>query len=234
MQSLEEFLPKEDEKSLLSSYTGDIECLGKAERYMVIMMDFPSAAKRIQCMLYKQQFKSRISELKLMISKIEGAADDCKLSNKFKKVLKTILKVGNTMNDSGEQKGFSIEALSKLSSAKAFDNKTSILQYVVKLIFKNDPSCLLYTDELTHVGDASKYTMEMIEAERTGLKKGLDTCAKVISEIIKSESGGTVGALPVGVSAPTPENPHGIIHPTPVSTGANMAKFINEVLACVC
>ncbi len=63
-----------------------------------------------------------------------GACDDVKLSAKFKKVLKTILKVGNTLNDGVNSRAFSIESLLKLQATKAFDNKTSILHYVIMVM----------------------------------------------------------------------------------------------------
>jgi hypothetical protein len=73
LRSLEEFLPTHDESAALEAYrsanssssTGGLELLGQAERYMVEMLRFPTAARRIQCMVYKQQFKGRIQECKV-------------------------------------------------------------------------------------------------------------------------------------------------------------------------
>ena len=61
LKSLEEYLPTAEETGLLKGYKGDIEQLGQAERYMLVMLDFRNQApKRIRCMIYKQQFKSRL------------------------------------------------------------------------------------------------------------------------------------------------------------------------------
>lgn len=183
LKNLEDYLPTVEETRGLKGYTGTVDCLGKAENYMMVMMELPNAAKRLQCMSYKKLFKTRITELKVIVSKIENACDDVKLSTKFKKVLKTILKVGNTMNDSADQKAFSLESLAKLRAAKAFDNKTSILQYVIMVLFKNDPTCVLFTEELSNVTEASRYTMEMVAGERVSLKQGLDSCSKVVASL---------------------------------------------------
>ena len=54
-------------------------------------------------------------------------------------VLKKVLKVGNTMNagtQSGGAKGFTLESLSKLSTTKGADKKTTVLDVVVAMIFK--------------------------------------------------------------------------------------------------
>ena len=183
LKNLEDFLPNIEETRSLKGYNGTTDCLGKAENYMLVMMELPNAAKRLQCMSYKQLFKTRITELKVIVSKIENACDDVKLSAKFKKVLKTILKVGNTMNDSADQRAFSLDSLAKLRAAKAFDNKTSILQYVIMVLFKNDPTCVLFTEELSNVTEASRYTMEMVTSERGSMKQGLDSCSKVLTDL---------------------------------------------------
>jgi len=65
--------------------------------------------------------------------KYATACDDVKMSLRLKKVLKTILKVGNQMNDGADHLGFTLDSLLKLQSAKAYDKKTSILQYVIML-----------------------------------------------------------------------------------------------------
>ena len=93
------------------------------------------------------------------------------------------------MNEDADQVAFSIASLPTLSAAKAFDNKTSILQYVVMLILKNDPVCALFPDELTHTLSASRYPMEIVTSEVSSLCKGLDTCKRVMESISNSSSG---------------------------------------------
>lgn len=110
-------------------------------------------------MIYKQQFKSRVTECSTTLTVIENACDDVKMSVRLKKVLKTILKVGNQMNDGEDNLGFTLDSLLKLQSAKAFDKKTSILQYVIMLIYRNDEKCLGFPDELSHCAEASRLTL---------------------------------------------------------------------------
>jgi hypothetical protein len=52
-----------------------------------------------------QVFRSRVLECKSKLSKIENACDDVKLSGRLKKVLKTILRVGNQLNDGEKHSG---------------------------------------------------------------------------------------------------------------------------------
>ena len=164
--------------------------LGQAEKYMAVMSGFSTASKRIQCMIFKQQFKHRVLEVKNMVSKIECACDDVKLSLRFKKLLKTILKVGNQLNDGADHVGFTVDSLLKLQSAKAFDKKTSILQYVVMLIYRNDKNCLHFTDDLSHVAEASRINMETIITERTLIRQNLKSCCDILLVIRENLSKG--------------------------------------------
>jgi len=229
--NLREYLPTPDEADAVRAYSGNEALLAKPERYMRAMLGCPLAARRIDAMIYKQQFRARVTDTKQIISTIESATDDIKMSLKFKKVLKTILKVGNSMND-GEQKAFSIDSLSKLSAAKAFDNKTSILQYVVMVIQKNEPTCLLFPEELSHVTDASKYTREMVTSEIHILRKELAACSRTVDEITKlAEKEKTApGEATATPPADIPGSPK-----SATSTGlASMQKFVKNVSVCLC
>ena len=157
--------------------------LGQAEKYMKVMTGFSTASKRIQVMIYKQQFKTRVGECGATLSAIENACDDVKMSVRLKKVLKTILKVGNQMNDGEDHVGFTLDSLLKLQSAKAFDKKTSILQYVIMLIYRNDEKCLNFPDELRHCAEASRLTLDSAEQEKVALRQGLEASLRVITEI---------------------------------------------------
>lgn len=188
LRSLEEYLPTQEEKHLLKSFKGDKEMLGQAEKYMLEMMGFGTAAKRIQCMVFKQQFKGKITESKTIITKIENACDDVKMSVRLKKVLKTILKVGNQMNDGADSLGFTLDSLLKLQSAKAFDKKTSILQYVIMLIQRNDENCLLFPEDLVNVTEASRLTMESVLSDHAILRQSLDRACLVVTELLTEDS----------------------------------------------
>jgi len=108
---------------VLKSFKGDLNLIGQAEKYMMEMLDFDDAASRINCMMFKKHFAARVDEIMDMIRKIANASNDVRSSARLKKVLKTILKVGNQMNDGEGHVGFTLDSLLKLQSAKAFDKK---------------------------------------------------------------------------------------------------------------
>lgn len=66
-----------------------MDSLGQVEKYMLTMMDVTQQApRRIKCMIYKQMFKPRVTEIKSKLQKIERACDDVKLSGRLRKVLR--------------------------------------------------------------------------------------------------------------------------------------------------
>lgn len=152
---------------------------------MLEMIKLPSASKHIKCMIYKQQFRSRYTDIKGTISLLEQACDDVKVSIKLKKVLKTILKVGNQMNDGAAHVGFTVDSLLKLQHAKAFDKKTSILQYVVTLIKRNDESCLDFPSDLVRVDDASRISLDVLSSDVAALIDAQNTSANLVASIIE-------------------------------------------------
>jgi hypothetical protein len=183
LKSMQEYLPNSEELGALRNFTGEKDSLGNAERYMLVMLSFPAASRHITIMIYKQLFKARYIECRGKILKLQDACDDVRLSARLKKVLKTILKVGNQLNEGEENKGFTVDSLLKLHSAKALDKKTTILQYVVMLIFRNDEDSLKFPEDLKHVVDASRITMETIIAEKNGLQTEFEANFKMLEEI---------------------------------------------------
>jgi len=183
LKSMAEYLPTPDETAALRAYSGEKDAIGIAERYMLEMTKLSTAAKCIQCMIYKQLFRGRYQECKSKIAAIQNACDDVKMSSRLKKVLKTILKIGNQLNDGEVNKGFSVESLLKLQSAKAFDKKTTVLQYVVTLILRNDEDSLKFPEDLKHVSEASRYSFDTITTEKNALRQEFDTNLKIVEDI---------------------------------------------------
>eukprot|EP01035_Chromulina_nebulosa_P021343 gene21343-27652_t len=186
MHSLMEYLPTFDEKKIISNYKGDKDLLGQAEKYMSVMTDLTSAQQRLTCMIYKSSFFQRIFDQTQVLMSLNTTCNSIKNSKKLKKVLKTILKVGNQMNSDANNNtyiGFSLDSLLKLQSSKAYDNKTTILDYVIQLIYKNDPSCLDFPSELDNLTLASRLSIDQIHNERSQLRKGYDDYCKAYEKI---------------------------------------------------
>jgi hypothetical protein len=189
LESMKEFLPNQEEINQIKGYKGDINLLGLAEKYMFTMMDMINEAKiLINCIVYKLQFASRWQDCKHKLSMLESACDHIKLSVKLKKVLKTILKIVNQLSEGEELKGITVESLLKLSTAKAFDKKTSVLQYVIMLITRHYADALQFPDDLKYLFDVSRLSLDTIISEKNLLENELKIHIEALKKVLQTRS----------------------------------------------
>ncbi len=168
LKALLEFLPTEEESMSLKRYDGDTSMLGLAEKYMLTMLDLVGAKVRLNALIINKQFLSRWQDCKHKFVLLESACDHIKMSKKLRKVLKTILQVVNKLNDE-HQHGITVDSLVKLATIKAFDKKTSVLQYIIMLFYRHDADALLFPEELKHLSDAARLGLDSLNAEKAAM-----------------------------------------------------------------
>lgn len=182
LKALLEYLPSEEEVLLLQRYAGDVNLLGLAEKFMLVMVSCTGAKARLNALIAKRQFLPRWHDLKHKYGLLEAACDEIKKSARLKKVLKTILKVANQLNDE-QQAGITVDSLVKLATIKAFDKKTSILQYVIMLIHRHDSDALLFPDDLKHLAEASRLGLDSLNSEKAALTGELSSAIRAIRNL---------------------------------------------------
>ena len=119
--------PTDEEASALKGYLQPISseeakkkalsALNACERYMVEMMEVPSANDKFNCMIFKRQFDNRIKDQHDGVDKVLKACKQIRSSNRLRTLFAMILTVGNQINTGGSGNvaaGFNLEALLKL------------------------------------------------------------------------------------------------------------------------
>eukprot|EP00605_Chrysophyceae_sp_TOSAG23-4_P001034 GSChrysophyteH1.ASY1.ANO1.1137.1 assembled CDS len=188
LASMEEALPSAEEISTLQSYQGDHALLGQAEKFMLEMSQCKSASQSLACLRFKHFFGGKLAEISASIAIVQEACDKVKSSVRLKKVLKTVLQVGNQMNGNGSAAGgFSLDSLLKLSSAKAFDKKTSLLQYIIMLLHRSEPDSLKLKEDLEGLSNAARLHVGFIDNEVAALRKGVECTQKTFHSYAGSE-----------------------------------------------
>lgn len=94
------------------------------------MIDVEAAAEKFDCMIYRVQFKPRISELLDAIRVVEKACDEVRNSEKLREILAMILSLVNEINtggDGNEAIGFSLDALLKLNEVRLSNGPVSTM-----------------------------------------------------------------------------------------------------------
>lgn len=99
------------------------------------------------------------------------------------KLLQAVLELGNHLNAGthrGCAAGFKLDTLLKLSDIKATDKKTSLLQFVIQQLLKQDPTIDRLTHSMAHVKPASTLQLSAIAAMLQEIKLGLNSIKKEI------------------------------------------------------
>ncbi|KAL8283496.1 hypothetical protein RQP46_005599 [Phenoliferia psychrophenolica] len=179
LKAIKHFAPSTEEMEAIRSYPGDITSLAASDQYLNEMMVIPRLGERLSSMLYRRRLEMEQEELKPEVNILRSAADELKNSVKFKKLLSTVLSLGNMLNAStfrGDADGFQLEALLKLKEARATSPSAStptLLHYLARVLLRSDPSLLAFLDDAPHVEAASRISFSTVLASANGLVVGV-------------------------------------------------------------
>ncbi|KAL7552298.1 hypothetical protein ACHAWF_015542 [Thalassiosira exigua] len=175
LKSLYEFMPTDEEIKGLTTYLENSKSRNEAvadmtpcEQYMVAMKDLEDSQKKFQSIIFLAEFKGKMNELKWDVDHLVTACEELRTSKKLQTLLAMILELVNKINIGDEggaiADGFTLDSLSKLSETKAFDNKTTVLQYLVKVIRNNNKDVLQFQEDIKSVVLAKGVVMERLLA----------------------------------------------------------------------
>uniref|UniRef100_A0A1J3IYZ2 Formin-like protein n=1 Tax=Noccaea caerulescens TaxID=107243 RepID=A0A1J3IYZ2_NOCCA len=192
VENLIKFCPTREEMELLKGYTGDKDKLGKCELFFLELMKVPRVETKLRVFSFKIQFRSQISELKNSLSVVNSAAEQIKNSEKFKRIMQTILSLGNALNQGtarGAAVGFKLDSLPKLSETRARNNRMTLMHYLCKILAEKMPEVLDFTKDLSSLEPATKVQLKFLAEEMQAINKGLE---KVVQELSLSENDGPI------------------------------------------
>ncbi|KAL1217559.1 Formin-like protein 13 [Cardamine amara subsp. amara] len=192
VENLIKFSPTREEMELLKGYNGDKDKLGKCELFFLEMMKVPRVETKLRVFSFKLQFCSQISELRNSLSVVNSAAEQVKNSEKFKRIMQTILSLGNALNQGtarGAAVGFKLDSLPKLSETRARNNRMTLMHYLCKILAEKIPEVLDFTKELSSLEPAAKIQLKFLAEEMQAINKGLE---KVVQELSLSENDGPI------------------------------------------
>lgn len=132
---------------------------------------------------------------------IDNACDELMHSNRLRQLLGIILQFGNRLNTAGDGSkkragAFSLESLSKLSQTKAFDKKTTFLQYIVLIVQRNNELLLQYYDDIPTVFEAENVFWDQCQQDLEEVENQLEN----VRRISLYEARGNLGSSAQGLS----------------------------------
>ncbi|XP_073034106.1 formin-like protein 18 isoform X2 [Primulina eburnea] len=192
VDNLIKFCPTKEEMQMLKGYTGDKDSLGKCEQFFLVLMQVPRIESKLRVFSFEIQFSSEVSDLKNNLNVVNSAADQIRGSSKLKRIMQTILSLGNALNQGtarGSAIGFRLDSLLKLTETRARNNKMTLMHYLCKVLAEKLPELLDFWQDLSSLEPASKIQLKFLAEEMQAISKGVE---KVVQELSMSENDGPV------------------------------------------
>ncbi|KAJ8500922.1 hypothetical protein OPV22_011474 [Ensete ventricosum] len=192
VDNLIKFCPTKEEIELLQGYKGDKESLGKCEQFFLELMKVPRVDCKLRVFSFKLQFSSQVADLRRNLNTINSVSEEIRSSVKLKKIMQTILTLGNAINQGtarGSAIGFRLDSLLKLSDLRARNNKMTLMHYLCKVLADKLPEVLDFHNDLVRLEAASKIQLKILAEEMQAISKGLE---KVQEELTSSDNDGPV------------------------------------------
>lgn len=190
VDNLIKFCPTKEEMELLNGYNGEKGKLGKCEQFFLELMQVPRVESKLRVFSFKIQFRSQVFDLRNSLNVVNSAAEEIRNSDKLKRIMQTILSLGNALNQGtarGSAIGFRLDSLLKLTETRARNSKMTLMHYLCKVVADKLPELLDFSKDLTNLEPASKVQLKILAEEMQAISKGLE---KVIHELSISENDG--------------------------------------------
>ncbi|KAK3200304.1 hypothetical protein Dsin_023719 [Dipteronia sinensis] len=193
LEALVKMVPTKEEEAKLSSYRGDINELGSAEKFVKAILCIPFAFTRVEAMLFRETFEDELFHLRNSFSMLEDACKELRSSRLFLKLLEAVLKTGNRMNVGtirGGARAFKLDALLKLADVKGTDGKTTLLHFVVQEIIRSEG--IRVADSIMGKINQRNKTKTNEEREEDYRRMGLDLVSGLSTELYNVKKTATI------------------------------------------
>lgn len=187
-----EYLPTTEERRALEAYMLEggqdaaekFDGLCECEKFMVSMMTVKHAKRKVRALLFKLQFESCLESLYQETHTVEASCDELSNSVRLRQLLGIVLTFGNRLNTAGKGKkkkagAFTLDSLLKLNQAKAFDKKTTFLNYIVQIVQKNSEILLRFKDDLPTIFKADKVFWDQCVNDLEEVENQLENVRKI-------------------------------------------------------
>lgn len=192
VENLIKFCPTKEEMEQLKGYKGDKENLGKCEQFFLELMKVPRVESKLRVFSFKIQFNSQVSDLRKNLQIVNSASEEIRSSVKLKRVMQTILSLGNALNQGtarGAAVGFRLDSLLKLTDTRSRNSKITLMHYLCKVLAEKLPEVLDFPKDLVNLEGSTKIQLKILAEEMQAISKGLE---KVVQELTASGHDGSV------------------------------------------
>ncbi|XP_032873321.1 FH2 domain-containing protein 1 isoform X2 [Amblyraja radiata] len=135
---------------------------------MVLLIQVPSYALRMEAMILKEEFTPACFTLHKEMDTMQAATKELMACEELHAVLHLVLQAGNIMNAggyAGNAVGFKLSSLLKLADTKANKPGMNLLHFVVLEAQKKDATLSTFPEKLKHVQAAARLSGDSVNAD---------------------------------------------------------------------
>ncbi|XP_059501356.1 FH2 domain-containing protein 1 isoform X2 [Stegostoma tigrinum] len=172
LRELLKILPEAEEAKKLQAFKDDVNKLSLADSFMVLLLQVPSYALRVEAMVLKEEFSPACFTLYKEMRAIRTATKELMTCEELHAILHLVLQAGNIMNaggHAGNAVGFKLSSLLKLADTKANKPGMNLLHFVVLEAQKKDTNLSTFPEKLKHVQEAARLSVDSIDGELQSL-----------------------------------------------------------------
>ncbi|KAJ3029905.1 UNVERIFIED_CONTAM: hypothetical protein HDU68_010688 [Siphonaria sp. JEL0065] len=166
-----QIVPSSAEIDLVNSFQGNPDALADGEKFIRTISSIPRLKERLECIIFQKRLSEEIVEIKPDLILVSKAAKALVGSDKFYKVLQTVLVIGNYLNGNsfrGGAYGFEMESFLRLKDTKAADGCSlkdrapTLMHYLARRLEETDQDLLDLKSEIGVVEMASRISVESL------------------------------------------------------------------------
>lgn len=157
LEQLLKVIPNAKEQKIYAACKEPNSKLDKPDRFMKQIIVIPGLTFRVTAMVFKlnmendlQDIEDQIDSQQVIFNSLMKTRPYCE---NLKKILLHILAYGNYLNGTnkrlGGQWGFEVSTLQKVSQYKGNDKETSLLQFIITDLLKEDWNIIDHEEDLT-------------------------------------------------------------------------------------
>lgn len=184
-------LPTEEEELVLREYPGPPDQLPRPERFFYELLRVPQAATRLRVLHALHTFHATATDLAGRVKAVRQACDSVGQSHKLLALLEMVLAVGNHLNGPsprGGAYGFLLESLDKLPTVKHVrEAHLTLVHFLADMVDQRSQVLLSLPDEWEHVREASKWSMQDLEADLAALRRAVQDARSLLDASAPAE-----------------------------------------------
>ncbi|XP_021930222.1 formin-like protein 5, partial [Zootermopsis nevadensis] len=168
LRGLQRLLPDRHELELLSAHANEAERFGEAEKYFYELSKVPGYGLRVEAMLQREEFPTRLEELRPQLRGLVNMCDQLIKDTSLREFLTLVLQIGNCLNAgsyAGSAAGFKLNTLPKLLDTRANKPRMTFLHFVVQVAERNNRDALVFIKDLSNINDICKISVDGVEDE---------------------------------------------------------------------